>query len=247
MIRGLYTSASGMVSSMDKSDTISNNLANLNTTGYKKQETIESEFGKEVLKRIDHERTTIGEIGSGAFVSDIADDFSAGEYEETGNPLDLAISGEGFFAVQTPEGVKYTRNGEFTIDNQNQIVTQDGHPVLGENGALQLPEQGEVVIEDNNVLVDGFELDTLELVNFENPEGLIREGDVLFTAGPEVGEEFAAEGLVEQGFLEGANVNPIEEMTRMIENTRAYEADQKAIQAHDDTLDAAINRVGRTR
>ena len=247
MIRGLYTSASGMVSSMDKNDTIANNLANLNTTGYKRQETIESEFGQELIKRIDHQKTDIGAMGSGAFVSGIADDFTSGAYQETGNSLDLAISGEGFFAVQTDQGVKYTRNGEFTIDDQNQIVNQNGDPLLGQNGAIQLPEQGDVVIEDNNVLVNGFEIDTIELVGFENAEGLIREGDTMFTAGPDVGEEFVAEGLIEQGFLEESNVNPIEEMTRMIETTRSYEADQKAIQAHDDTLDAAINRVGRVR
>ena len=170
MIRGLYTSASGMVSSMNKNDTIANNLANLNTTGYKRQETIESEFGQELIKRIDHQKTDIGSMGSGAFVSGIADDFTSGAYQETGNSLDLAISGEGFFAVQTAQGVKYTRNGEFTINNQNQIVNQNGDPLLGQNGAIQLPEQGDIVIEDNNVLVDGFELDTLELVNFENQE-----------------------------------------------------------------------------
>ncbi len=247
MIRGLYTSASGMVSSMNKNDTIANNLANLNTTGYKRQETIESEFGQELIKRIDHQKTDIGSMGSGAFVSGIADDFTSGAYQETGNSLDLAISGEGFFAVQTAQGVKYTRNGEFTINNQNQIVNQNGDPLLGQNGAIQLPEQGDIVIEDNNVLVNGFEIDTIELVGFENHEGLIREGDTMFTAGPDVGAEFVAEGLIEQGFLEGSNVNPIEEMTRMIETNRSYEADQKAIQAHDDTLDAAINRVGRIR
>ncbi|MCK8827769.1 flagellar basal-body rod protein FlgF [Natroniella acetigena] len=247
MIRGLYTSASGMSSNLEQNDTISNNLSNLNTNGYKKQVATKHEFPSYLLHRIDQQVTPTGKIGSGVMVDEIKTDHSNGSFKKTGNTFDWAVQGEGFFAVQTPQGERYTRNGEFTLNDQGQVVTQDGHPVLGENGILQVPFEGEISVDNNNnLLVDGGIVDHIRITGFENKNGLSREGSNLFEATPEVDNIFPATGGVVQGHLEESNVNPIDEMVRMINNTRNYEANQKGIQAHDDTMGKAVNEVGRT-
>ena len=245
MIRGLYTAASGMQSAMRRQEIISNNLANVNTTGYKKQNAINKAFPEEMMSRIDNRSTEIGALGSGTTVDEVNTDHSAGKFKQTGNTMDWAIKGEGFFVVQTPQGERYTRNGNFTVNNQNQVVTQQGYPVQGENGFLEVQEGGNVAIDDNTLLVDGQEVGQISIRSFADKGGLVKEGENLFRRTPEAGNQFAAAGRVEQGFVEGANVNPIEEMTKMIQNSRTYQMDQKMIQINDQTLDQAVNQVGR--
>ncbi|MCK8816384.1 flagellar basal-body rod protein FlgF [Natroniella sulfidigena] len=247
MIRGLYTSASGMAANLEQNDTISNNLSNLNTSGYKKQLATKHEFPSYLLHRTDQQVTPTGKIGSGVMVDEIKTDHGNGSFKKTGNDFDWAVQGEGFFTIQTPQGERYTRSGEFTLNDQGEVVTQDGHPVLGENGILQVPFEGEISIDNNNnLLVDEMVIDSIRVTGFEDKNGLTREGSNLFAAGPEVDNVFLATGGVVQGYLEESNVNAIEEMTRMINNTRNYEANQKGIQAHDDTMGKAVNEVGRT-
>ena len=246
MIRGLYSSASGMLASNTKQNAISNNLANLDTAGYKKGMNVQHSFTDELKYRLDENYTPIGNAGRGAGISHTALDHSSGEYKETGNQLDWAIEGNGFFAVETPRGIRYTRNGDFTLNNQGQVVTQEGYLVRGEQGILQVPPQTENVnVQDNVLMADGAEVGTVEIRDFAERGGLEREGDSLFRWTPEAGDDFVAEGRVAQGFLEGSNVNPVEEMTKMIENSRKYQADQRMIQAHDETLQQAVNEVGR--
>lgn len=246
MIRGLYSSASGMHASMRKQETLSNNLANIDTTGYKQGMQVQQSFREELMSRVDQESTPIGPSGSGTGISHTALDHSNGEYRETGNDLDWAIEGDGFFAVEAPQGVRYTRNGDFTINNQGQVVTQEGYLVRGEEGVLQVPPGSEeITVQNNDLLVDGIEMGTVEVVDFPERGGLEREGDSLFRWTPEAGEQIIGEGQVAQGFLEGSNVHPVEEMTKMIENSRKYQADQRMIQSHDETLQQATNQVGR--
>ncbi|OCL25637.1 flagellar biosynthesis protein FlgF [Orenia metallireducens] len=245
MIRGLYTSAAGMENALLKNNTISNNLANINTPGYKKQITIEKSFSNKLLNKIYNNVTTIGKVGTGVGIDRIANDFNTGSFKETANTFDWAIKGEGFFAIQTPQGIRYTRNGNFTINNQGQVVTQNGHLVMGEGGILQIPNGGKVNIDDNNIVVDGKALGRVQIVSFANKSGLIKEGDTLFRRGPEVGGTFRATGEIVQGFLEESNVSAVQEMIKMIDNSRVYEADQKVIQAHNDTLGKAVNEVGK--
>ncbi|PRX35750.1 flagellar basal-body rod protein FlgG [Orenia metallireducens] len=245
MIRGLYTATAGMENALIKNNTISNNLANINTTGYKKQTTIEKSFSNKLLNKIYNNVTTIGKVGTGVGVDRISNDFDEGAFTETENTFDWAIKGDGFFAVQTPQGIRYTRNGNFTVNNQGQVVTQNGHLVMGEGGILQIPSGTKVNIDANNLVVDGRVLGRIQIVSFANKSGLIKEGDTLFRRGPEVGGTFRATGEVVQGYLEDSNVNAIQEMVRMIDNSRLYEADQKVIQAHNDTLGKAVNDVGK--
>ncbi|WP_018248186.1 flagellar hook-basal body protein [Orenia marismortui] len=245
MIRGLYTSAAGMENALLKNNTISNNLANINTTGYKKQLTIEKSFANKLLNKINHNVKTIGKIGSGVGIDRMSNDFSAGAFKETNNTLDLAIKGEGFFTIQTPQGVRYTRNGNFTINNQRQVVTQDGYLVRGESGIIQIPDKGEIHIDGNQLIVNDRVIDKIQISSFSNKSGLIREGSALFKRGPESGNIFNATGQIVQGFLENSNVNPIQEMAKMIDNTRIYEADQKVLKANNETLGKAVNEVGK--
>lgn len=245
MIRGLYTAAAGMENAMIKNNTISNNLANINTTGYKKQITIEKSFSNKLLNKINNEVTAIGKVGTGVGIDRIANDLSTGGFKETENDFDWAIKGEGFFAIQTPQGIRYTRNGNFTVNNQGQVVTKNGNLVMGEGGILQVSNEGKVKVDANDLVVGDRVIDKIQIVSFANKSALIREGETLFRRGAGVGANFRATGQVEQGYLENSNVNPIQEMVRMIENTKVYEADQKVIKAHDDTLGKAVNEVGK--
>ncbi|MFO7819852.1 MAG: flagellar basal-body rod protein FlgF [Halanaerobacter sp.] len=245
MIKGLYTSSSGMQSSMRRQDVISNNLANVNTSGYKKDTAINKSFPEKMISRIDSESKAIGRLGSGTAVDEVSTDHSAGNFKETGNSMDWAIEGTGFFVVQTPEGERYTRNGSFTINNENQVVTQQGYPVQGENGPLEVPEGSNIAINDNTLMANGQQVGQISLRNFDDKSGLVKEGKNLFRRTPEAGNPFNAAGNVKEGFVEGSNVNPIEEMTKMIQNSRTYELDQKMMQITDQTLDQAVNQVGK--
>ena len=245
MIRGLYTAASGMHSSMRRQEIISNNLANVNTTGYKKENTINKAFPEEMIQKIDTEAKNIGKLGSGTAVDEVDTDYSKGTFNQTGNDMDWAIKGEGFFVIQTPQGERYTRNGNFTINNQNQVVTQQGYPVRGENGFLEVPEGGKVTINDNNLMVDGQQVGQVSIRSFADKGGLVKEGENLFRRTPEAGNQFNATGIIEQGFIEGSNVNPVQEMTKMIQNSRTYQMDQKIVQINNETLGQAVNQVGK--
>ncbi|AGB42325.1 flagellar basal-body rod protein FlgF [Halobacteroides halobius DSM 5150] len=246
MIKGLYTAASGMQASLQKNNIISNNLANINTTGYKKEMTVNKSFSEELVTRMDGEVTDIGQGGSSVVVAGATTDQSTGSFKKTGNKLDWAIEGSGFFTIQTPYGVRYTRNGDFTINKQNQVVTQNGYLVRGEEGILKLPPQSEQVsLKNNKLVVNGEIINKVKLKDFPNKAGLEKAGGTLFRWTPQAGQAFAAQGEIQQGFLEQSNVNVVEEMVKMIANSRKYEANQKMIKAHDNTLGKAVNQVGK--
>ncbi|GAB6099476.1 flagellar basal-body rod protein FlgF [Halanaerocella petrolearia] len=246
MLKGLYTAASGMQASLQKNNTISNNLANINTTGYKKDMTVQKSFSEELVARLDGEVTKVGKSGSQVTVAGTPTDQSDGSLKRTGNKLDWAIKGSGFFAVQTQQGVRYTRNGNFTINNQNQVVTQEGYPVRGEQGILQVPpNSNQVSIKDNQLVVDGRVENRIMIQDFADKSGLVKEGTALFRRTPQAGQAFAAQAQVEQGYLEQSNVNPVEEMVKMIDNSRKYQADQKVVKAQNETLGKAVNEVGK--
>ncbi len=248
MIRGLYTSATGMATKEARMDTLSNNIANAETTGFKRDERIMESFPDRIIHRSSrNEREEIGGMGSGVGIDESFTDFSQGNMRKTEGNLDVAIDGEGFFAVETEEGVRYTRNGSFVVDNDGMIVTQEGHPVLGEEAPLQILPEEEVYIDTNGTVYSGdLEVDNLQIVNFEDPDELEKQGDSLFAPGE--AEEIEGEDYsIEQGFLEGSNVNIVNEMVDMIRATRYYETNQRAITAQDDTLQRAVNEIGDLR
>ena len=254
MIRGLYTGASGMLGEMTRTDVISNNLANVNTTGFKKDRAVFRatpeigihRFGDPVTAGLDKTidpMPFIGILGTGVLVDEINTDFSQGGLQVTSNPLDLAIRGEGFFEIQTPDGLRYTRDGSFSVDREGFIITKDGHQVLGQNGPIRLLSEGDVKIDPQGVVIMGGEvLDTIRVVSFNDLDGLTKQGDNLYVSGEAA---FEADGEVVQGALEGSNLNTVTEMVDLITAFRAYEASQRVIKTHDETLEKAVNDIAR--
>lgn len=249
MIRGLYTSASGMLAESVRNDVTANNLANANTTGYKKDTAIIASFPDMLLYRLNDQRKgevqppAIGKLGTGALVDEVITDHGEGQLKETSSFFDLAIAGDGYFTVETPAGQRYTRNGSFSLNRDGYLVTNQGYYVLGQAGRIRA--DGEFKVDNNgNVFVNGGQTDTLRIVTFADPRQLTKIGDTLFTAAQQ-GDQTNAR--VVQKYLETSNINPITEMVNMIAIMRAYEANQKAIQAHDSTLDKAVNSVGSVK
>lgn len=260
MVRGLYTAWSGMVNEQKRLDVISNNMANSNTIGYKKQNVTSQSFDDEFAVRInDNNRDTtskypIGYMNLGVKIGETYHDFSQGSLRETGNTYDLALSGDGFFTIQTTnkQGVtttKYTRDGSFTVNTEGYLVTKDGDYVLDTNGErIQIPgaqtAQNVAIDQNGNILVDGQQTATLGIAAFANPQALLLYGENMYDATDAAGLQ-ASTATVNQGYLEMSNTNVIEEMVDMITITRAYEAGQKMVQTVDGSLQKAVNEIGK--
>lgn len=188
----------------------------------------------------------IGTISSGVRFDKIVTDFTQGNLMETGNSLDFALQGEGFFKVQSPNGVLYTRDGSFTISDSGELITTEGYHVLGEDGIINLNGREFTIDERGNVIQDGRIIDRLAVVNIGNKEYLRKQGYNLYRIleGVEAEEE-PYQGQVLRGYLEGSNVNTIREMVEMITLQRNYETSQKLISAHDEMLGKAVNEIAR--
>lgn len=260
VLRGLYTGASGMLVQQTVTDTLSNNLANANTPGYKKDVAAVRAFPALLLRRVGdgmagggflgRASAEIGSLGTGSVVDGVFSHPTPGRLVATGNPLDLAVQGDAFFVVDTAQGPRYTRAGNFTRDPQGYLATQDGHHVMGAQGPILIPAtNASVQIDDQgNVAIDGQQIDRLRLVNFPQPHELAKQGATLLAAGGQQPTEAPPGSYrIEQGMVEQSNVNVVQEMVELITATRAYEAGQKVIQAQDETLGRAVNDVGSLR
>lgn len=260
MVRGLYTAWTGMVNEQKRLDVIANNMANSDTIGYKKQGVTSQSFDDELTLRIHNNNAPsplnfrIGNMNLGVKIGETYHDLSQGSLRETGNTYDLALSGDGFFTIQTTnkQGVtstKYTRDGSFTVTTDGYLVTRDGDYVLDTNGErIQIPgaqtAHNVTFDERGNVLVDGQQIATLGIASFANPQALLLYGENMYDATDAAGLQ-AGTAVVHQGYLEMSNTNVIKEMVDMITITRAYEAGQKMVQTVDNTLNKAVNEIGR--
>jgi flagellar basal-body rod protein FlgG len=242
MIKGIYDAASGMVPRMLKQETISNNLANVNTPGYKR----ESVF----LRQLSSAQARVAKTESEwqtPMVDKIYTDFSKGSIERTGDPLNFAIDGDGFFVVETPDGEAFTRNGNFHLNPDGTLMTSDGLPVLSDGGRIEAPG-GELSIDpDGTIKIEGNEFGRLLLADFEKPYQLEKTAAGIYKPAPEANRIEVEFAYVRQGYLEKANVDIIREMVDMIESYRNYESDQKAIQILDESLAKTVNQVGRVQ
>lgn len=238
IVRGIYSAASGMLVESTRMDVTSNNLANVDTAGFQKQVAHIYSFPDTPISRVyQGQRQVIGRLGTGALVEGSYTSFAPGSLKTTENPLDMAIVGEGFFTIETSEGPRYTRDGRFTIDPTGYLTTLDGNLVRGESGRIYVGEAEEVLLnEEGDIFIDGEVVDKLLLVQFADAQGLARRGANLYEALPEAGNATISEAKLAPGVIEMANVNVVREMVDLIKIQRAYEANQKVVQAYDETL-----------
>jgi flagellar basal-body rod protein FlgG len=228
MERGLYIAASGMLSEMARQDLIANDLANAATPGYKADRTSQHSFS-EILLKSSSDGKEIGSLGTGVSIAQQATNFEPGPIKDTEEPLDFAIAGDGFFGVQTANGVQYTRNGRFSANATGQLVDQLGNAVLGTNGGpIQLGADGTVPAN--------------QLATFNVPDAR-KAGNSNFTGTA----QGAGTGTVRSGALEGSGVDAARTMVDMIASMRAFEAGQRVITTIDSTLEKAANQVGRVQ
>jgi flagellar basal-body rod protein FlgF len=229
-------------------DVVANNVANVNTNGFKADKSLFQEY----LKTGAHEDNFARPDRNVSYVLDNGTfkDFTAGPTEETKNPLDLAIDGGGFLVVQTPGGERYTRDGGLAINNQGQLVTASGQPVLGNSGPIvfqptdhdiSIAPDGNVTVQEGINRIDSVR-GKLRLVSFADAQKLLKEGSNLYSAGTAAARPDITSHL-RQGFIEKSNVNSVAEMSRMIEVTRTYTQIATLLQQQSDLHKSAIQQL----
>lgn len=265
MVKGLYTAHTGMVNEMKRMDVLANNLANSDTYGYKKEGTTSHSFKNELAIKIKDTSNYglpqgLGKMTYGVHLGETYTDWTEGSFKVTDNPTDLAIGGQGFFAIEFMDksgqtSVKYTRDGAFKVNAEGYLVTADGDHVLNATGALngdasqanwvRVDPNAEFSVNSLGYITQGNQIvGTIGVVDVDNYDYIEKYGENLYniSAG---GNIIASNAEIEQGALETSNVNVVNEMVNMITIQRAYEAGQKVITSIDDTLDKAVNNVGR--
>ena len=247
MIQGIYSATAGMANQQIMLDVITNNLANVSTWGYKRDEVSFSGM----LNSLPTPQASVANSNNAINLETVsarfATDFSPAGMRRTDNPLDLALDGDGFFVIQHTNGIRYTRSGNFSLDSSGQLVTADGYPVLGINGVIQLTtaQNGRMEIDRaGQIIVDGFPVAQLRLADFQDTSNLTKTGYNTFMIN-NAAAEMPAAVEVEQGFLELSNVNSVYEMAKMIEAMRIYESYQKTIQSLNDTMEQANKQLGK--
>ena len=245
MTRGVYTAAAGMLASQAAQDTIAQNLANAATTGYKEDIPRFESFEAALASRTGGPR--IGPLGSGAGLRDQTTNFAEGGLQKSGNALDVALTGDAALAVQTPQGIRLTRDGSLSLNARGTLTLSDGQtPVLGaDNRTIQVPARTkEISISPRgDVTADGTRVGTLRLVGLSAADAPKKVGNNLYSVRSLRPASPAAS--VRQGYLEASNVNVVKEMVSMISIMRAYETNQKMMQSEDDTTGKAVNEVAK--
>lgn len=246
MQNSLLIGLSKQVALRQSMDTIANNMANMNTAGYKSDEMMFEEYLMPVAKMNEH--TGRDRTLSYVDTPGIYRDFAAGDMEQTGGELDVAISGEGWLVVDTPAGERYTRNGQLKLNTEGTLVTTDGFPVLGDGGPLVFAanETNVTIAEDGTISSSEGAKGRLRLVSFETEEALKKVGDTLFEANEDAQPQPSENGRIMQGMIEKSNVNSLMEMTRMIETIRAYTSISQSIERSQKLREEAINQLGQT-
>lgn len=257
MVKGLYTAYTGMINQEHRMDVLTNNLANADTNGYKKEGVTAQSFDSILAYKIKDNSEgyrlakKTGIHNPGVKIGEGYTDFSQGSLKTTGNLYDLALTEQGFFAVefQNKQGetsVKYTRDGNFTLTASGELVTQDGDYVLGTNGQhIKLdPLKSTEINSQGQIIQDGSVAATIQVTDFEDYNELTRYGENYFEPTDEATEK-ESEAKVYSGYLETSNISVVNEMVNMITVSRAYETNQKVITTYDSTLDIAANQLGR--
>lgn len=246
MIRGLYNSASAMMAAQRQSEVIGNNVANVKTPGYKEQLASNISFPALLIQRMGGsqaaEPVQLGWLGTGVGVDRAALSNGQGTLQSTDLETDLALTSTGYFVVQTPAGERYTRNGHFQLDADGMLQSPDGYALQGAKGTIGPLSSDFGVSVDGTIIDQGLTIDRLRVVDIPE-EALKREGQSLYSASQPVQVSTGAQVL--QGSLEASNVDLSGQMVQMMTVMKAYEANQKVIQAQDEMLGKAVNEVGK--
>ncbi|WP_027407997.1 flagellar hook-basal body protein [Anoxybacteroides tepidamans] len=278
MLRGFYTAAAGMLAEQRRVEMLTNNIANANTPGYKADEAALRSFPELLLSRMNETNvptkesrtllnsTVIGPINTGVYMQELIPNFLQGDIKETGQPTDIALvdgtvpidaetgtKGALFFVVQNGNGdIRYTRNGNFTLDAQGYLTTNEGFYVLDENNRrIRLNSADFTVAPDGTITENNVRIARLNIAFAANPNTVVKEGNGLFRS--ENGPLPSALGNpnvtyeLKQRFLERSNVDIARSMTEMLSAYRAFEANQKILQAYDRSMDKAVNEIGRLK
>jgi flagellar basal-body rod protein FlgF len=276
MFRGFYTVATGMLAQQRKTEMLSNNMANANTPGYKADQASMRAFPEMLLERLDSASVptekklsipfnqTVGPINTGVYMQETTPNFLQGDLQETGRNADIALvngnmpldegtvfAGSVFLTVEGPDGPRYTRNGNLTVNGNGFLTTNSGYYVLDENGErIQLETDDFEVGDTGEILVEDTVAARIGIGFSENPNLMVKQGDGLFATEGNVPLQnaYEADGVVfstKQGFLERSNVDASRAMTDMMTAYRAFEANQKVLQAYDRSMEKAANEIGR--
>ncbi len=261
MHEGIFVAASGAYKQERVLAVITNNLANVNSTGFKRDGLVFKEIlspfegdlhldeSREVLLSLEKANPPTSYVA----ITEFYTDQRAGSQNPTGNSLDLAIEGEGFFAIQANDGIRYTRNGNFSLNQNGEIVNNQGFPLLNKSKQpIKLDSRGgEIAIDSSGNIFVGRGLANkpsgkVYLARFSDQSLLQKEGGAMYSwTGPPTGEQAVENPNIRQGFLEGSNVNAVQEMSRLILSVRAFETYQKIIQTIDSADERSVNNIGR--
>lgn len=253
MLRGLYTAYTGMRNEQYRMDIMSNNLANADTTGFKKEGSTSQAYAEVMavkIKDVSENPNTpkrLGNMSLGVKIGETYTDFSQGSLRDTGNTYDIAIGGSGFFNIEFTNkagetSTKYTRDGGFTITKDGYLVTKDGDYVLGENGRIQLSTTAGTTAFDRsgNIFQDNRLVASLKITDFEDTNYLTHYGETMWDAKEGAVQQDAEDAQIYQGYLEMSNASVVKEMVNMITISRQYESNQKMLTTFDESLEKSM-------
>ncbi len=248
MTRGVYTAAAGMLANQAAQDAIAQNLANANTTGYKEDiPRFESFLSQSVSSLSPADRASLGTLGSGAGLKDETTDFAEGGLQQSGNPLDVALTGDAALVIQTPQGPRLSRDGSLSLDAQGTLIqSATGQPVLDSGDRpLAIPAKTKVIAisPQGDLTADGVKIGRIQLADLSPAVNPVKAGDNLYNVSSV--QPASPTATIRQGYLESSNVSIVKEMVSMISIMRAYETNQKMLQAEDDTTGKATTEVGK--
>jgi flagellar basal-body rod protein FlgG len=231
-------------------DVITNNLANIETNGYKKDLHLSRSFNDMLLTRLDNQSTSLQNVGPlnyGIHTDEVLTDYSQGTLVETGEKTDFTILGDGFFSILTPQGIRYTRSGNFKINSEGYLVTNEGYYVSGNNGRINVGDASFQVDKNGNIISGEGVQDRFLIARFNTPENLVKAGNNLYESmeAPVQANGDTGTFQVARGSLEGSNVDLTDEMVRMIEVSRSYETNQYIMRMIDETYKKSVNEIGR--
>lgn len=248
MLRGIYSAGTAMLTQRKKMDVLANNIANSTTIGFKEDNLLSRSFRDMLISRVNDPNIVnisqqVGPYNTGIHIDEIITNFEQGGFEETGKATDFFINGDGFFSIDTPQGIRYTRDGSFMLNAQGYLVNQDGHMVMGQNGGIYLGTDNFTARANGDIYVDNTYIDTIQMIGFENYLDLRKEGNNLYI-NDNPNNIIESNGQLKQGFLEASNVNMAKAMVNMLQVYRNYESNQRVIGILDDTLGKAVNDIG---